>query len=433
MALGSKNVVEQVLRSTYEDGLTKELRNSLKKAEEPLKNLEKSFKILGTFVAFREVSRAFQEVAQYAREHNTQSTEIAKTLDLTQTRTLAIASNSEVFKFAMGGAIKFIEEINGLLGDVTEKMIKEKELGVEIGDAYQKSVEAEIKSGKIKGEQLDDLFMISNQVKVGLDFAKEDLRIAKEKKKELDDASVDLEKERKIREEIEKKRLAAAQAIVDANASAKKEEEDMFVLIKKRLAYETNVTEDSIAEERGASDIKNQIIGDDYEKYLKTLETKGDEEEVYAQQRIDREQRLSDTLTFISTLAQSKNKALQAVGKAAAITQATIDTYAAANVALKAAPPPFNFVLMAAVIAAGLANVAKISGVGGSGGGSRGGSVPSNSGGRDFGGGRGNQGGSIFNLTLHLEGETSDSRAREIGRIAYDEFRQLNKLDGLAF
>ena len=39
---------------------------------------------------------------------------------------------------------------------------------------------------------------------------------------------------------------------------------------------------------------------------------------------------------------------------------AVIDTYAAANKALAASPPPFNFIAAAAVVAAGLANVAQI-------------------------------------------------------------------------
>lgn len=48
--------------------------------------------------------------------------------------------------------------------------------------------------------------------------------------------------------------------------------------------------------------------------------------------------------------------------KAMAIAQASIDTYKAANVALASAPPPYNFILMGATIAAGIANVAKIAG-----------------------------------------------------------------------
>jgi hypothetical protein len=68
-------------------------------------------------------------------------------------------------------------------------------------------------------------------------------------------------------------------------------------------------------------------------------------------------------MQFISTLASSENSELAAIGKAAAITSATISTYEAANKALASAPPPFSFLLAAATITAGLANVATIAGV----------------------------------------------------------------------
>ena len=70
-----------------------------------------------------------------------------------------------------------------------------------------------------------------------------------------------------------------------------------------------------------------------------------------------------ETLGRIATLAQSNNKELAAIGKAAAITQATIDGFAAVQKALAAAPPPFNFVLAGLVGAATAANVANIVGV----------------------------------------------------------------------
>ena len=75
-----------------------------------------------------------------------------------------------------------------------------------------------------------------------------------------------------------------------------------------------------------------------------------------------RKQNFNDTLNFISSLATSKNRALAAVGKAASISVATMDTYEAGNKALKSAPPPFNFALMAMVLTAGFANVARIAG-----------------------------------------------------------------------
>jgi len=63
--------------------------------------------------------------------------------------------------------------------------------------------------------------------------------------------------------------------------------------------------------------------------------------------------------------------ALAGDNKALAIGQAIIDTYVGANKALSSAPPPINYINMAAVIATGLANVQKIlqTDVGDSGGG----------------------------------------------------------------
>lgn len=81
---------------------------------------------------------------------------------------------------------------------------------------------------------------------------------------------------------------------------------------------------------------------------------------------------LSGASTFfdnMSSLSQSSNKRLAAIGKAAAITQATIDGYLAVQKALAAFPPPFNFAAAAAVGVATAANVANIAGIGFSGGG----------------------------------------------------------------
>ena len=72
-------------------------------------------------------------------------------------------------------------------------------------------------------------------------------------------------------------------------------------------------------------------------------------------------------LSIISNLAQifaGKNEEQQKrafqVQKAVNIASAVIDTYKAANAALASAPPPFNFIQMAAVITAGLLNVKQI-------------------------------------------------------------------------
>lgn len=78
------------------------------------------------------------------------------------------------------------------------------------------------------------------------------------------------------------------------------------------------------------------------------------------------EQRLSSASSFFGTLASlqdSSNKELAAIGKAAAIAQATMDGYVAVQKALASAPPPFNYALAAAVGVVAAANVAKIAGM----------------------------------------------------------------------
>lgn len=72
---------------------------------------------------------------------------------------------------------------------------------------------------------------------------------------------------------------------------------------------------------------------------------------------------LQSTFGQIATLSQSGNKTLAAIGKSAAIANATIDGYAAVQKALASAPPPVNYALAAAVGTATAANVAKIAGV----------------------------------------------------------------------
>lgn len=93
---------------------------------------------------------------------------------------------------------------------------------------------------------------------------------------------------------------------------------------------------------------------------IKVIQNKVKMEMELDKQRADN---FESTLNFISTLSRSKNKELAAIGKAAAISQATIDTYVAINRALSSAPPPFNFILASLVGTAGFANVARISGI----------------------------------------------------------------------
>lgn len=67
---------------------------------------------------------------------------------------------------------------------------------------------------------------------------------------------------------------------------------------------------------------------------------------------------------IMATLSQSGHSKLAAIGKAAAMAQATIDGYLAIQKALAAFPPPFNFIAAGVVGVATAANVAAIAGIG---------------------------------------------------------------------
>lgn len=62
----------------------------------------------------------------------------------------------------------------------------------------------------------------------------------------------------------------------------------------------------------------------------------------------------------LASLSRSENRTLAAIGKAAAVTQATIDGVLAVQKALASAPPPANYALAAAVGVATAANIAQI-------------------------------------------------------------------------
>ena len=90
---------------------------------------------------------------------------------------------------------------------------------------------------------------------------------------------------------------------------------------------------------------------------------------------------VTGALMAMTAGAADSNKTMFQVNKAASIANAVVSTYEAANKALAAYPPPFNFAAAAAVVAAGIANVSKIAstsfGSKSATGGSTGGAIPS--------------------------------------------------------
>lgn len=111
-------------------------------------------------------------------------------------------------------------------------------------------------------------------------------------------------------------------------------------------------------------DADKQNLTESISRYQSTILFKRamdeDEQAHYDELLKMRAENYKSTVDTISTLASSGNKTLSAIGKAASVSSAYISTYEAANKALASAPPPINYALAAAVVAAGISNVSKI-------------------------------------------------------------------------
>lgn len=144
-----------------------------------------------------------------------------------------------------------------------------------------------------------------------------------------------------------------------------------FQLAEEKASSIQDETEKRIELERIAQDriASFQKIADDNE--IKANKLKNDKlrsnfldfKKFEDQTNKERVQNTQDTLSQIATLSSSGNKTLAAIGKAAAISNATIDGYAAVQKTLASLPFPANIAAASLVGVATAANVAKIAGV----------------------------------------------------------------------
>ncbi len=99
-------------------------------------------------------------------------------------------------------------------------------------------------------------------------------------------------------------------------------------------------------------------------QYLESKKIEADKTKLQVAEQAARTQGYLTFLDGISVLTQSSNKELQAIGKAAAITKATVDAYLAIQNALANVPYPANIAAAAGIGVMAFANVAKIAGIG---------------------------------------------------------------------
>lgn len=161
---------------------------------------------------------------------------------------------------------------------------------------------------------------------------------------ELTESEIEATNERAISEaqfraeliEGEYLRLEALKAVAEEEARLEEER-----LTKKRDLYKEGT--------QAYVDANNELLAFQQENDQKQIELERDLQK-------SKQQLVSEAINNLISIVGANSK----FGKGLAVVQAIRDTFAGANKALASAPPPFNFISAAAVIAGGIANVKQI-------------------------------------------------------------------------
>jgi hypothetical protein len=177
--------------------------------------------------------------------------------------------------------------------------------------------------------------------------------LKKDEKIRLTELSVQLEAqaEQKIRDKFAKQKQAE-------DERREKESFDALKAIKVTSGQETlNLLNEQLQAENAA------VIAADKERQRieqEAAERRKRNIELAIQATRDGLQIIADLTEIFAGKSEKQQRQAFKVQKAINIANATIDTYQAANVALKSAPPPFNYVAVAAAITTGFLNIKKI-------------------------------------------------------------------------
>lgn len=184
------------------------------------------------------------------------------------------------------------------------------------------------------------------------------LDLAKELATQLAESGSALQANYDFQLEVLKVGLDNQSITIDEYYAARKEAQDQYFLQQQsdvELAHQKGLVSETQYQNAKVALARKQSV----DSIKLASETKLAEDN-YNKQKL---QNLSQVFGQISTLSESHNSELAAIGKAAAITQATIDGFLAVQNALAQVPYPFNFAAAALVGVAAAANVAKIAGV----------------------------------------------------------------------
>jgi len=254
----------------------------------------------------------------------------------------------------MGERVKSQGEFARTVESVTQKVTESAKIEIAAERAKTKALEEESnKKSEIKKKEADKVLTESEQIaaKVAEIEKKKSEAVIQNKANEIVALAEmeQVEADRKEEERVVRLELDTEQAdtrLEELSSRLGKEEAIKSEAEARRLDKEGKIAQ--AKKKRQATDLKadkQNIL--EFQKF----------ENLTNKQKI---QNVQSTLGQISTLTSSNNKTLFNIGRASAISDATIRGFQAVQVALSSAPPPFNFALASLVGIATAANVSKI-------------------------------------------------------------------------
>ena len=270
-------------------------------------------------------------------------------------------------------AIPVFEGIAGVIGKVAEGFdFVAKKLGLttdEVKKFDKAAVDAQKNLADAQQKELEDMAKVIQLKKQAEEKAAADRKARREKERQeqaereaealreeqerLDGILKEFEKRRKERAKLDRNFILqeTLQDQINKNLEEERRQKEFEEKIK-------NLRINTIEEQTNAiKTIGTPAIIQELQKQEDFYKASKDAEKQYVElTEADKLSIISDGIGAVASLVGENT----AVGKALAIAQATIDTYAGASKALATYPPPFGAIAAGTVIAAGLLNVKKI-------------------------------------------------------------------------
>lgn len=299
---------------------------------------------------------------------------------------LAVTSPMFVVIAGFETLINGVDAGKAVLDDWAESMVKDFHAFGESGDGALTNI-----TEKLAG--------LSVAASSGLDAIKAGAEATIEPQNAAAEATANLAEQERLKQEQMKKlgeTLTENQALLEAHSAFNAElliqdlenelitKEEYNTLLLEQAQMNADA-EQAILDQKRANDLMSETA---YQTASLKIKTKAaaDERKIKDQMKKDDEARqklmmqgYGQFLDGLASLSQSSNKTLGAIGKAAAISKATIDAYLAIQNALATVPYPANIAAAAGIGVQAFANVARISGIGFN----KGGTVPGGGANRD--------------------------------------------------